>query len=433
MNQPTPSQLDRRRFLRGVGVSLALPALESLPSNPLLAAENKAGANDAWAKRFVCLAPDYGVHPGGFFPQQPGRDYDVPNSLKSLENLRKDFSVFSNTDHPGVGGGHACTRTLLNGVKSGDAAGDRRKLTSLDQIISEHIGTYTRFPSLVTGRGAPISYTHAGIPIPSISDPDRFFNLLFVEDDQKEKTRRRASLSDNASILDVLLEDSRSLKTRLAAHDGKKLDEYLTAVRETERKLARRRNWIDVAKPKVKPPKADEDAEETDYPYDMALFHQLMALALQTDSTRVLTYQMPGGNRRFTFEGVTMGYHTLTHHGKDPERVGQLQIIDSYYLEQLAGFIRLLQKTDDAQGQPLLDSTIVFFGSGMGNASSHSSRNLPALVAGGGFKHGYHHALPKNGDKNTPLSNLYVTFLQQLGIETDRFATNNGDLNHLLI
>jgi hypothetical protein len=420
---------DRRRFLQGAGVALAIPAFESWLS-PLAAAEADSATP---ARRFVCVAPDYGIHPESFFPQQTGRGYRMPTVLKQMERHRDDFSVFSHLDHPDVGGGHACTRTLLNGIKGTDARGDRRKLLSLDQVIAEKVGVETRFSSMVTGQGAPISYTRTGIPIPSVADPERFFSQLFVEDDVKQKSRQRRSVGENASILDVLLEDSRSLQKRLAPRDQTKLDEYLTAIRETERKLIRRKNWIDIPKPKVKRPKADEESDTpSGYPYDMALFYQVMTLALQSDSTRVLVYQMPGGNRRFPFDGITLGYHTLTHHGKEPDRVKQLDIIDSYYLSQLAGFIDRLKKTKDAQGQPLLESTVVLFGSGMGNASSHSSRDLPVLVAGGGLKHGFHHGFPKDGKQGTPLSNLYVTLLQRFGIETDHFASSEGDLNHLL-
>ncbi len=418
----------RRRFLRGVGISLALPVFESLGPKPIRAEPQ----NSPRARRFVCVAPDYGVHPESFFPQQTGRDYRMPTVLRTMERHRDDFSVFSQLDHPGVGGGHACTRTLLNGVKAGEAGGDRRLLLSLDQYLAERVGVQTRFPAVVTGRGAPISYTRAGIPVPSVEQPDLLFNLLFVEADKNSKQRQRQSFSDNSSILDVLLQDSRSLKNQLAIKDRAKLDEYLTAVRETERKLVRRRDWIDIPKPKVKSPNIDVDEFQSDESYDMSLFYEIIVLALQTESTRVLTYQMPGGNRRFSFEGITLGYHTLTHHGQDPKRVAQLEIIDSYYLSHLAGFIDRLKNVSDEQGRPLLDSTIVFFGSGMGNASSHSSRNLPALVAGGGFRHGSHHAFPKQGKNGTPISNLYVTLLQQLGVETDAFASSNGNLNHLL-
>ena len=134
----------------------------------------------------------------------------------------------------------------------------------------------------------------------------------------------------------------------------------------------------------------------------------------------------------FPFDGITMGYHTLTHHGKDPEKASQIQIIDRYYLTQLASFVDRLKRMKDRDGRPLLDSTVVLFGSGMGNASSHSSRDVPVLVAGGGLKHGRHHSFPKDGNDGTPLSNLYVTLLRQFGVKTDQFASSGGDLDHLL-
>ena len=425
------NQPDRRLFLRGAGGTLALPMLESL--RPAVAAQQRGSDDRRPAKQFVCVAPDYGIYPPAFFPEQTGHDYEMPGTLKMMERHRQDMSVFSYLDHPGVGGGHACTRTFLNGIKASDADGDRSRLLSLDQVIAREIGMENRFPALVTGSGAPISYTTAGIPVPAVPTPDRFFNLLFVDEDAKTKDRQRQALSDNASILDVLLEDSRSLQPRLASQDRIKLDEYLTAVRETERKLTRRKDWIDIRKPKVKAPKQDEDAyEQSGYPYDMSLFFEIMVLALQTESTRVLTYQMPGGNRMFPFDGITMGYHTLTHHGKDPEKASQIQIIDRYYLTQLASFIDRLKKVNDSKGRPLLDSTVVLFGSGMGNASSHSSRDVPVLVAGGGLKHGSHYAFPKDDKSGTPLSNLYVTLLRQFGIETDHFASSDGNLDHLM-
>ncbi|MCR9198826.1 MAG: DUF1552 domain-containing protein [Planctomycetaceae bacterium] len=424
-------RLDRRLFLGGTGAGLALPMLESL--QPAANAGESITENRAPARRFVCVAPDYGVYPPAFFPEQTGRDYEMPATLKMMARHRQDMSVFSYLDHPGVGGGHACTRTFLNGLKAGDAGTDRNRLVSLDQVIARRIGMENRFPALVTGNGAPISFTEAGIPVPSVPTPDRFFNLLFVDEDAKTKDRQRQALGDNASILDVLLEDSRSLQPKLASQDRVKLDEYLTAVRETERKLTRRKDWIDIPRPKVKPPKRDEDVyEQSVYPYDMSLFFEIMVLALQTESTRVLTYQMPGGNRMFPFDGITMGYHTLTHHGKDPEKAGQIQIIDRYYLTQLASLIDRLKTTKDREGRPLLDSTVVLFGSGMGNASSHSSRDVPVLVAGGGLKHGHHHSFPKDNNQGTPLSNLYVTLLRQFGMETDRFASSAGDLDHLM-
>ena len=424
------SGFSRRGFLRGVGACLALPAFDSLASTAGAATKQVGGSGVA--KNFVCVAPDYGIYPSGFFPAETGSDYKMPTLLKPLERMRSEMSVFSGLDHPGVSGGHGCSATLLNGANIKDVEGDRRRLFSLDQLISEQVGQGTRFKSLSTGKGAPISYTRTGTRNPTMASPKQVFEQLFVEDHAKVKVRKRQTVGEDQSILDAVLEDARSLKGALAKHDQQKLDEYLTSVREIEQKLTRRNQWLDVTKPKGKyPVSVDEDAG-SDYPYDMSISFDLMVLALQTNSTRVITYQMPGGNRRFTLEGVTMGYHTLTHHGKQPHLAEQLQIIETYYTTQFARFLDRLKKTKSSEGKSLLDESIVMFSSGMGNASSHSSRNLPVVLAGGGFKHGQHHAFEKVGRSGTPLSNLYVTLLQQMGIERERFSTSKGDLNHLL-
>ena len=426
---PRDPRHDRRSFLRGAGAFVALPAFESL-----LPRASATSGRAPKAKRFVCVAPDYGVVPGSFFPAEEGADYGLPTLLKPVAKHRREFSVFSHLDHPGVGGGHACSATLLNGVKVTDVAGDRQRLVSLDQVIAGRIGSGTRFPSLRTGQGAPISYTPSGVPVPSIRNPENLFRQLFVEDHPKIKAARRGSLGENRSILDAVLQDANALGKTLAVRDRKKLDEYLTSVREAERKLRRREEWIDSPKPKakVRTEPSDED-EGTGYPYDMALSYELITLALQTDSSRVITYQMPGGNRRFEFAGVTLGYHTLSHHGKQPDKVRQLEIIESYYVRHFSGFLDQLKKVRDAEGRPLLESTIVLFGSGMGNASSHSSRDLPILLAGGGFRHGRHHRFERGARNGMPLSNLFVTLLQQLGIEKDRFAGSTGNLNGVLL
>ena len=171
---------------------------------------------------------------------------------------------------------------------------------------------------------------------------------------------------------------------------------------------------------------------DLNYPYNTPVMYDLMVLALQTESTNVITFGHPGGNRLFPFEGIELGYHSLTHHGKRPELLRQLTIIELYYTQQLARFFDRMKEAKDAEGQPLLDSTVVLFGSGMGNASSHSSRNLPILLAGGGFKTGEHHRFERTGRDGRPLCDLFVSILQQLGVETDRFSTSQGNLNHLI-
>ena len=420
------SSLSRRNFLRGAGVSLALPVLESVHAAP---------AEAAAAKRFVCVAPGYGMNPGGFFPEQTGEDYDLPALLKPLEKHRPDFSVFNNLDHPGVGGGHGCSNTLLNGMELKDTRDQPQRLHSLDQLLAEQIGQETRFPSLRLGSGG-ISWSRGGVILPTDGSPTRVFSRLFLEDNTKGKANQRRFLNEDGSILDVVHADAKRLGARVTAVDQAKLDEYLTAVREVELKLQRQTKWLDVPKPKASDEIIrgnDEVVVDLSYPYNTPVMYDLMVLALQTRSTNVITFGHPGGNRLFPFEGVELGYHSLTHHGKRPDLLRQLTIIELYYTQQLARFLDRMKETRDVDGKPLLDSTVVLFGSGMGNASSHSSRNLPILLAGGGFKTGQHHRFERHGRDGRPLCDLYVSILQKLGVETDRFSTSRGNLNHLLV
>jgi hypothetical protein len=418
-------EIHRRHFLRGLGVCLALPAFESLQG---------AAAKGAKAKRFVCVAPAYGMNPGGFFPVQTGADYALPTLLKPLERHRRDLSIFSNLDHPEVGGGHGCSNTLLNGMELKDTKDQPQRLHSLDQLLAEQIGKQTRLPSLRLGSGG-ISWSRAGVILPSDSNPTRIFARMFLDDNPKTKAKTREFLREDASILDVVRADARRLNARLAKTDQAKLDEYLTAVREVERKLQRRTEWLDVPKPKASDAviKGNDDVVmDLNYPYNTSVMYDLIILALQTNTTNVITFGHPGGNRLFPFDGIELGYHSLTHHGKRQDLLRQLTIIELYYTRQFAQFLDRLKATRDADGRPLLDSTVVMFGSGMGNASSHSSRNLPIMVAGGGFKTGQHHRFDRHGRDGRPLCDLYVSILQQLGVETDRFSNSTGNLNELL-
>mgnify|MGYP001363291311 FL=1 len=251
----------------------------------------------------------------------------------------------------------------------------------------------------------------------------------------KVKSKTKDYLREDASILDVVREDTRRLNRVLTKRDQTKLDEYLTAIREVERKIQRRSDWIDIPKPKASDKVIRGDDElvvDLAYPYNTSVMYELMILALQANLTNIITFGHPGGNRLFPFEGITLGYHSLTHHGKRPDLLKELNIIEAFYSDQFAGFLDRLKTVQDAEGQPLLDSTVVLFGSGMGNASSHPSRNLPVMVAGGGFKNGKHHRFERQGRDGRPLCDLYVSILQQLGVETDRFSTSTANLNHLL-
>lgn len=421
--------LDRRHFLRQAGVCIALPAFASLPGS---AAETPSAS----ARRFVCVSPHYGMNPGGFFPTNSGSDFAMPTLLRSLEPHRKHLTLFSNLDHPGVGGGHGCSNTLLNGVEVKDSKDNPQRLHSLDQFLAEQIGRQTRFPSLLLGAGGT-SWSRAGIRLPTDGDPKRVFTKLFIDDQQKNKQRSRQAFEEDASILDVVRQDAKRLENKLANADREKLDQFLTSIREVERRLQRQTEWLNIAKPKVSDQViqgGDDDDQVVDltYPYNTSVMYHLMVLALQTQSTNVISYGHPGGNRLFPFAGVQLGYHSLTHHGKRPDLLKQLTIIESFYAEQFSKFLELLRQTPDTEGQSLLDSTVVLFGSGMGNASSHSSRNLPVMLAGGNLKHGSHHRFERHGRDGRPLSDLFVTILQQLGVATDTFSTSTGNLNHLL-
>jgi hypothetical protein len=424
------SLLDRRSFLRGVGVSLALPALESLTPRAAVA-ETPTSAK---AKRFVCISPTYGIYRGSLIPQAMGTLKKMPGPAKALEKHAADISLLSGLDHPDVGGGHGCSATFLNGMKMSMVRGDRRKMRSFDQFLVDRLEPDTRYPFISAGKGSPISYNGNGISIPSEADPQRLFGLLFAGDSDKAKGTRRNVINESKSILDNLAQDARALKGKLSRHDQSKFEEYLTAVRETEQKLQRRKKWIDVPKPEAPRDPFRAARREDSPPHDNEMHYEVMTLALQTDSTRFMTFQMPGGNGFLPIDGVTIAYHTLTHHGQNAEKISQLQLVDQWRLQQFSRFLDLLKSTEDADNRPLLDTTIVVFGSGMADASVHSHRNTPILVAGGGLKHGRHHRLP-NGEKgtaDTALCNLYVTLAQQFGIEVDKFSTSNGDLNHLL-
>jgi hypothetical protein len=422
-------ELDRRSFLRGLGVSIALPAFDSLQA----ANEKRSSAN---AKRFVCVSPSYGMNPAGFFPKNTGADYETPTLLKPLESHRSDLTIFTNLDHPGVGGGHGCSTTFLNGVEMKDVKDQPQRLHTLDQLLGERIGQATRFPSLLLGNGG-VSWSRAGIKLPTDSDPARVFAKLFVNDTPQLKQRTRQFIDEDASILDVVRQDTKRLNERLAKADKDKLDQFLTAIREVERKLKRQAEWIDIAKPKasdkvIRGGDDDDTIVDLEYPYNTSVMYDLMVIALQTNSTNVICYGHPGGNRLFPFDGISLGYHSLTHHGKRPDLLKELTIIETFYAAQFSRFLTKLENTPDSHGQSLLESTVVLFGSGMGNASSHSSRNLPVMVAGGGLRGGSHHRFERHGRDGRALSDLFVTILQQLGLEQDTFSTSTSNLNHLL-
>ncbi len=418
--------INRRHFLKGLGVCLPLPMMASLAPRSYAATRIKSSS----VKRFVCVAPDYGIYRASLAPKEAG-PISFTKYSSCLKHHAKDISIFSGLDHPDVGGGHGCSATLLNGMKKTLTGGDMKKMQSLDMLMAENFGADKRYPLLNLGNGAPITCNRKGISVPKISSPKTLWQKLFIQDNSKQIAKRKHSISDEGSILDGILEDAKRMNKRLAKHDKDKFEEYLNSVRDTEKKLSVESNWLDKPKPKVKVDPFKMHTKNGDLLHDFELFYEIMALALQTDSSRFLTFQMGGGNGFLPVPGVTGAYHMLTHHGHEPDKVNQLSLIDQWRYRHFSRFLDLMKTIKDEEGQRLLDSTIVLFGSGMADASTHSNKNSILMVAGGGFKHGLHHKMSdgKNGGKDTAMSNLYVTFLQQMGMETDHFSTSNGNLN----
>ena len=400
------NSIDRRRFLQGMGVVLALPWMESV-----------AMADAPRTKRLVCIGNHLGFYPGNFFPKDFGKDYTPTSTLKPLERHRDDLTVFSHLDHE-LNGGHNAVQGFLTSIKKEEAGGFPAKNMSLDQAAAEHVGSETRFPSVNTGiyKGTDMCWTRAGVHVPPVNNPATLFRALFVSLPANEREAERTRLKHQGSVLDALRDSASALNRTLNAADRNKLDQYLTSVRDVERRLQMSKQWID--QPKPKSPIEEVQDEERQHIDEVALFYDLMALALQTDSTRVATLETGLGFR--TSELDLGSYHGLSHHGKSPDRVGQLQVIEAFLSTKLSDFISRLKEAK------IFDDTLIVFGSGMSDGSSHSNRNLPVLLTGGGLKHQGHLVCPAEKHKRVPLSNLWLSVLQWFGSEVDRFGRSTG-------
>lgn len=420
-----PKKLDRRAFLRGTGgVAIALPWLESMA----VAAEPASTP-----RRMVCIGTHLGFVPGNFFPAAAGPDFVAPSLLEPLEHLRSDYTVFSGLDH-GVNGreGHGGAHAFLSGILSGNAKSYPKRNISVDQVAAEFIGAKTRYPSLQlspeTHDSWKMSWNRAGVGIIPVESLHRTFDLLFRQRDAEQVQAERKQISDTQSILDVVNQEAKALSQKVGSSDRERLDQYLTSLRELEHRLVQSEEWLDIPKPSSGLNLAP-DADQLPYTKRLELFYDLMVLALQTDSTRIISLELSeiGSNPGIN---LTSGYHTLSHHGKVPEALEELHRIEIFHMRQYARFLDKLKEVREPNGSTLLDSTMVLIGSGLGNASSHSNANLPLLLAGGGFRHGTHYSVPEaqRGTDAALAGNLYLTMLQRFGLETDVFNAANHTL-----
>jgi len=420
--------LARRRFLRATGVGLALPCFESLSSRA--AASARPGFNpDGVPRRMVCICNNMGFHQPNLVPVDSGRNYKASRYLKVLEEFRNDLTFISGVWHPEVDGGHAAEKSFLTTAPH-PGGNSFKNSVSLDQYAADHLGRETRFSSLaLTANGEQsLSWTRAGVPIPGYTRPSQVFRRLFFDGTAEEKREQELRLRQGRSIMDSALEQARMLRRELNAADRVKLDEYLTSVREVERQMLRQLEWDKKPRPKVEARPPVDIEGDADIIGRTRLMYDLTKLALETDSTRLVTIFVEGFFVVPPIRGVDQGYHTVAHHSKDPAKVAQLGLIEMEQFRILRDFLRGLRGVQE-DGGSLLDHTMTLYGTNIGNGSSHDTRNLPAMLVGGGFKHGQHLAFET--DNNYPLGNLFVSMLQRLGIETNRFGSGTGTMRGL--
>ncbi len=424
------TQLNRRSLLRATGVALALPWLESTSGTKLFG--QATGASDP-PKRFFGICNNLGLLPEYFFPKSAGSDYELSPYLKLLEQHRKDFTVFSGVSHPNVDGGHPSDISFLTAAPH-PASSSFRNTISLDQHIAEHVGSKTRFPSLtlaVNTSSRSLSWTGTGVSIPPEESAANVFNQLFLQGSESEVENQIRKLETGQSILDTIADQTHRLQRSASAYDRDRLDQYLSSVRDLESRLQATKEWEKKPKPQVSVAAPVDPTSPAQYLTKVKLMYDLVKLAFETDSTRSITLmlnsvgtpvvQIPG-------ETISDGYHNLSHHGKSQDKLAQLRIIDSEHMKLLSSLFTDLKSIDEG-GKKLMDQCMVMYGSNLGDANAHSTTNMPLLFAGGNFRHGQHLAFDQQ--QNYPLPNLFVSILQAMGIESDRFASSTGTMRGL--
>ena len=391
---------------------MALPLLECM--TPSVAAEGKAVP-----RRMVAVETNMGIVPQFFFPENAGKDYTLTPYLERLAKHRGQFTVFSGTSHPGVTGGHAAEKCFLTGTPHPERGGFRNWV-SVDQFAAEQIGNRTRYPSMVLGvgnEGQTLSYTRSGAPIPIERSPRKLFEKLFVQGKPSEVAANVEALRQGRSTLDFVGDQAKRLKKDLSPADRQRLEQYFASVRDLEQRIASSEAWEQKPKPKVTAKPPEDVTDHREFARQTQVMFDVVKLALETDSSRL-----------FSIFIDTTVIHNITHHGNRPEVLAELKAKEGSQFDALAGFLKTLTETKE-QGDMLLDRTMVLYGTCMGSANSHSNTNLPVLLAGGGFKHGQHLVFDK--ENNYPLTNLFVSMLQRLGIEAREFSTGKGTMRGL--
>ena len=431
--------LPRRTFLRGMTAALGLPLLDAMV--PALTAVTQTAARPIRRLGFVYIP--MGMNPVPWTPQGEGRITELSPSLASLSPYLDHLTVVSGLEvrNSAVAGGNHATAgsAFLSCARAKRTEGSDFELgVTVDQIAARQVGGDTPIPSLEIGTDLiaqvgncdngfacvyqnNLSWASATAPLPSEADPRTLFERLFGDGGTPDA--RRAELRRNASILDWVLDDMARLEGRLGVADRRRMSEYLDAVREVERRIQKaERQSVESPLPALSRP-ASIPAEWEDH---VKLMCDLQVLALQTDMTRIVTFQLAreGSTRTYPQIGVPEPHHPVSHHTNDPEKLAKLAKINAYHVSLFAYLLERLAATSDGDGT-LLDHSTYLFGSGMGNPDIHDHRNLPIIVARGGIagvKGGHHIRYAED----TPLANLHLTLLDGVGVHLDNFVDSTG-------
>lgn len=438
-SQPAPyiatrRAMSRRRFLKGAGIALSLPFLESMMPPFARAAMAAAPLTPgATPRRMLGICNNLGLLPELFFPKGRGRDYQASPYLQLLQEHRNDFSIFSGVSHPNVDGGHPSDISFLTAAPH-PASSSFRNTVSLDQYIAERIGILTRFPSLtlaVNTSNRSLSWTGSGVAIPPEEKAADVFKQLFLQGTPAEVEAQIRDLDTGRSILDAVADQTKDLQRHVGARDRSRLDQYFTSVRDLEQRLQASRGWESKPKPVVTASPPVDPTSPAQYMAKVKVMYDLARLAFETDSTRAITLMLNSvGTPVVEISGATIteDYHNLSHHGKAEDKLAQLRVLDEWQMKLFAGLLQDLKAVREGEAS-LLDHTMILYGSNLGDANAHSTTNMPTLFAGGGFRHGQH--LEFDRQQNYPLPNLFVSMLQRLGLEEERFASSTGTMRGL--
>jgi hypothetical protein len=447
MNGFQGTRLSRRHVLRAAGAAVSLPLLDAMLPRASAAPSTfvPLPKSEVAQPRMLCCYVPHGVNILEWMPADAGENYTLSPTLKALEPYRDDFTVVTGMGHPRAKGGHSGADTWLTGADLASKPGaDYTNSVSIDQLVAAVHGPHTRYASVqlsdMSGTGAAghshtLSFDATGTPLPAENSPRRLFERLFVPESTADKAATLARYAERRSILDAIGSDAKSLHRRLGTTDQRKLDEYLSSVRDTEKQVERLEQWIDRPKPRVSDnglQLESKPGDAHDRPMWIDVMLELVYLSFLTDTTRVITFEWSREASGFGVGGEN--HHELSHHGGDAGMLAKLAVIDKGFLEKLGRFLGMLKKTAEADGS-MLDRTVVLYGSGMnsGKGGEHSPKNLPLLVAGGsklGVKLGRHLAFEDGA--HPPLANLLLSLAQRVGCETEKFSDATGTLGGLV-